>query len=278
MARRTPSSLAVFLRAAALLLALPFFFTAYALVGHTLDLALLLPFFPRRRRLVATRLAAHWGSALFRLGTAIGRVTLVQRGHLPAPSSRPLLIIANHQSLLDIPLLLHLCGPLLPRFVLKRELAWGIPNISPATRAAAFAFVDRRPRARSRNHRALQRFAQLLVDDGATGVLFPEGTWETDGIPLPFKPGGLRTLLAEGRFDVLPVVIEGTHRAQRFSDFLRRLGDLSLTVVLAPVIPAAETTDVEALRARLEAHLQSTLTELRTSPENTFDQRENEPQ
>ncbi len=273
MARRPPSSFAVFLRAAALLLALPVFFTAYAVVGHALDLALLLPLFPRRRRLVATSLAAHWGSALFRLGAAIGHVSLVQRGQLPALSSRPLLIVANHQSLLDIPLLFHLCGALLPRFVLKRELAWGIPNVSPATRAAAFAFVDRRPRARSRNHLALQRFAQRLVEDGATGVLFPEGTWEPDGNPLPFKPGGLRALLAEGRFDVLPVVIEGTHRAQRFIDFLRRLGDLSITVVVAPVIPAAETTDVDALRARLEAHLRDTLAELRSPPENSFDPR-----
>lgn len=268
MARRPPSPLAVLLRAAALLTALPLIVCIYAIYGHFCDLALLLPLFPRRRRNIATRLAEHWGGAIYRLGTSLGGARILQRGRLPPPSSRPLLVVANHQSLIDIPLLFHLCRGHRPRFVLKRELRWGIPNVSPGTRAAAFAFVDRRPQRRPHNRAALQRFADLLVEDGATGVIFPEGTWETDGVPLPFKPAGLRALLAGARFDVVPVVIDGTHRAQTFGDFLRRLGDLPITVVVGPVIPAAETADVDALLIQLEAQLRVTMDGIRrASPE-----------
>ena len=126
----------------------------------------------------------------------------------------------------------------------------------------------RRPQRRPHNRAALQRFADLLVEDGAVGVIFPEGTWEPEGRPLPFKPAGLRALLAGARFDVVPVVIDGTHRAQTFGDFLRRLGDLSITVVVGPVIPAAETADVDALLIQLEAQLAVTMDGIRrASPE-----------
>lgn len=274
MARRPSSRLLRLLRAAALLALLPLVFTAYAVYGHFCDLALLLPLFPRRRRLVATRLADHWGNTLFSLGTSVGGAVITQRGRFPERGERPVLVVANHQSLLDIPLLFRVCRGKLPRFVLKRELRWGIPNVSPATRAAGFAFVDRRPGARAQNLASLTRFAELLVEDGATGVLFPEGTWEPEGEPLPFRPTGLRALLAAAPFDILPVVIEGSFRAQTFLDFLRRLGDLHVAIVVGPLIPSAEARDLDALLPRLEAALRATLIELRSAPENAFDPRE----
>ena len=252
--------LAARLRAAAVLAALPFVIAGYGIVGRVC-LVLLLPF-PRTLRMTAMRLARHWGRALFALARGVGALRLEVEGEVPARA--PFLVVANHQSLLDIPILFHVFARHLPRFVLKRELRWGLPNVSPATRAAGYAFVDRRPEAREDNLRTLERLATGLADDGAIGVIFPEGTWEPEGRPLPLKPAGLKAMLAAAPLDVLPVVSYGSWRVQRFRDLWVGLGDLRVRVRLGRVIPAAEARrDLDELVARLERHFADTVEEMR---------------
>ena len=51
------------------------------------------------------------------------------------------------------------------RFIMKSELEWGIPNVSPGSRLAGYAFVDRRPEARHGNVERVHRHAIGGVED-----------------------------------------------------------------------------------------------------------------
>jgi 1-acyl-sn-glycerol-3-phosphate acyltransferase len=113
------------------------------------------------------------------------RVRVVGRPALETP----LLIVANHVSWLDIPLI----GALAPVvFVAKREVAhW--PLIGAAARQQGTIFVDRNARARTRE---VSDTIATRLRRGHPVVLFAEGT-SSDGLHvLPFRSGLIGATLA----------------------------------------------------------------------------------
>lgn len=118
--------------------------------------------------------------------------------------SRPHVVVANHQSMIDICALFRAL-PVPVRFVLKQELA-KVPFVGWYARAMGMVFIERssaRSSAR-RLHAAVQ-----TVRAGASVCAFPEGTRSRDGTVGPFK-GGAFQLAIESGVDVLPVAIEGS--------------------------------------------------------------------
>lgn len=101
--------------------------------------------------------------------------------------ARPALVVANHQSWIDIPALFRAL-PVPLRYLAKRELG-AVPFLGAYIRAMGMVFVDR----------------------GAHVVSFPEGTRSADGRPGHFKSGGFGAALEAGA-DVLPVAIVGAGR------------------------------------------------------------------
>ncbi|MGE5839009.1 MAG: lysophospholipid acyltransferase family protein [Deltaproteobacteria bacterium] len=118
----------------------------------------------------------------------------------------PRIYMVNHQSYFDIfALLAHL--PLQFKFVLKQELM-RIPFLGSAMRRARYVGIDRddpRKSIRSMNE-AADRFRE-----GASILIFPEGTRSPDGQLQAFKAGGFHLAL-KARGDIVPVSIVGTHR------------------------------------------------------------------
>jgi len=117
----------------------------------------------------------HWwhGFALDQLG-----VRVVETG--AASHDRPLLIVANHSSWLDIPVL---ASRLPLAFVAKSEVA-GWPVFGLFARLQRCVFVERERRART------GVAAGVLADRLAAGdamVLFPEGTSSDGNGVLPFR-------------------------------------------------------------------------------------------
>src|SRR5207244_3034643 len=130
-------------------------------------------------------------------------------GELPAGAG--LVIVSNHQSLIDIPLLIATFPAANPLFVLKQELRWGIPNISPAARLGGHAFVSRKRNDR-KQFETLASLGRRLASEPVSAVIFPEGTRSRDGRLGPFKPAGVAKLLrAAPAAPVIPVAIDGTH-------------------------------------------------------------------
>ena len=114
-------------------------------------------------------------------------------------------IMANHESALDIPVLLAaLPTSLEVRFLAKKSL-FSIPFLGWAMRSAGFVPVDREDRSS-----AAAMLEQTLgeVRRGASPRIFPEETWTLDGRLLPFQRGGFLVALKTG-LAILPIGLEG---------------------------------------------------------------------
>jgi 1-acyl-sn-glycerol-3-phosphate acyltransferase len=120
----------------------------------------------------------------------------------------PWVILANHQSLLDIPVLLASL-PVPVRFLAKRSL-FRIPVFGQAIAAAGFIPVDRGNR-----ERAGRAFVRALhqIERGSSVLVFPEETRSPTGEILPFKRGALLMALRSG-VPLVPVGISGTQEIQ----------------------------------------------------------------
>ncbi len=117
------------------------------------------------------------------------------------------LVMSNHQSLYDIPVLFVVIGSGI-RMVAKKELFY-VPVFGKALAAGGFIAIDRRNRDAAL--RSLQRAGDLLVS-GTHVWIAPEGTRSKTGRLLPFKKGAFYLALEAG-LPILPVTLDGTRNA-----------------------------------------------------------------
>ncbi|MCB2193114.1 MAG: 1-acyl-sn-glycerol-3-phosphate acyltransferase [Deltaproteobacteria bacterium] len=113
----------------------------------------------------------------------------------------------NHASALDIPSLQSVM-PKNFRWVAKKEL-FSIPLFGPALGSIGNIPIDRSV-GRQAMHSLI--LASQRVSDGASVVIFPEGTRSEDGKLLPFKSGGFLLAIKSGR-PVVPFYLHGTRQA-----------------------------------------------------------------
>ena len=143
-----------------------------------------------------------------RLGVVVTKLNPLWELHvdgLPAGGlAAPCVVVSNHQSLADIPLLSHL--PWEMKWVAKRSL-FRLPAIGWMMRMAGDIPLERTD-ARS-GARSLMRAARYLRQ-GCPVMFFPEGTRSRDGGVGRFHEGAFRLALRE-RVDVLPVAVDGSH-------------------------------------------------------------------
>ncbi|MFH1156994.1 MAG: lysophospholipid acyltransferase family protein [Pseudomonadota bacterium] len=113
-------------------------------------------------------------------------------------------VVANHQSMVDIPVLHGWLG-LKIKWVMKKELK-RIPVFGHGCESLGCIYVDRFDR-----EAAIQAMkdADSYLDDTASVIFFPEGTRSRDGKLLPFKKGAFRYALHSG-LPILPVTIKNT--------------------------------------------------------------------
>jgi 1-acyl-sn-glycerol-3-phosphate acyltransferase len=122
-------------------------------------------------------------------------------------------IVSNHQSLADIPLITHL--RLDTKWLAKAEL-FRLPVVGWLLRMAGDVPVDRTDRRKAAH--ALLQCARYLRQRCSV-VFFPEGTRSLDGEVLPFNEGPFRLAIRE-QVQVLPLVVEGSGSALPRSSWL----------------------------------------------------------
>lgn len=140
------------------------------------------------------------------------------------------IVMANHTSIYDIPVLL-LTTPWRLRFLAKRQL-FKLPLFGPALSAAGFVPVQRgRRRSGARTFAA----ARKVLDGDCSLVIFPEETRSTDGKLLRFRAGGALLAMTTG-IAVLPVGIRGALQVRPRDSRMIRPGTISVHygVPLAP--------------------------------------------
>ncbi|CAG4999218.1 hypothetical protein DYBT9275_02180 [Dyadobacter sp. CECT 9275] len=135
------------------------------------------------------------------------RITFRNLGQLP--ENRPIIFIANHQSMFDISGMTWYLRKHYPRFVSKIELAKGIPSISYNLRNGGAAIIDRKDGKKALVE--IARLGKLIHDEKASAIIFPEGTRTASGKMRDFQPGGVATLLKRAPDAlVVPIAIKGT--------------------------------------------------------------------
>lgn len=152
-------------------------------------------------RRASVRVAHLWGRCCLWLAG----VPVAVEGRERIAAGGRYVIMANHESGLDIPALLSALPPSIElRFLAKRSL-FRVPFLGWSMRAMGFIPVDREDRST-----AAVTLAQTLaqVRQGGSPLVFPEETFTADGCLRPFSRGGFLVALKSG-LPILPVGLEG---------------------------------------------------------------------
>lgn len=190
-------------------------------------MAICLSFLDRHGR-VPHKVARIWARSILMVSGVPVRV----EGLAHVDPDRPAIYMANHQSLFDIPVLLaHL--PVQFRWLAKAEL-FTIPLFGYAMRRAGYISIDRSDRKSA--FQSLKR-AALAIREGASVLIFPEGTRSADGSIGLFKKGGF-ILAVDAGVPVVPVVVHGTRAIMPKQTF--RIAGGSVSVRLHPPVMAGD--------------------------------------
>ncbi|RYF62118.1 MAG: 1-acyl-sn-glycerol-3-phosphate acyltransferase [Cytophagaceae bacterium] len=156
------------------------------------------------------------------------------------PTGRPLIFVANHQSMFDISPIAWYLRRYTPVFVSKIELGRGTPSVSYNLRKSGAALVDRNDPRQALSE--IGRLGQRVKEGVCSAVIFPEGTRSRDGHPKPFAGAGLAILLRKcPNALIVPIAITGTGKFNPEGLFpLRPFSHMTWTV-LPPIEPAGLT-------------------------------------
>lgn len=162
--------------------------------------------------------------------THILGTTYVVSGREKLPSNKPLIFVANHQSLYDIPPFIWFMRAWHPKFISKKELGKGIPSVSYNLRYGGSALIDRKDPKQALPE--IKKCAELINNNNYSVVIFPEGTRSKTGAPKPFSVNGLKMLykFAPDAYFV-PVTIKNSWKMTRYGQFPLGIGNrLKFTV------------------------------------------------
>jgi 1-acyl-sn-glycerol-3-phosphate acyltransferase len=130
------------------------------------------------------------------------------------PTGRPLIVVANHQSTWDVPVVVWAFRKHHPKFISKIELGKGIPSISYNLRHGGSALIDRKNGGQS--IKELIKLGQRIEKNNYCACIYPEGTRSKDGKVKKFQSGGVKTLMkASPSAVVVPFVIDGHHELHK---------------------------------------------------------------
>ena len=171
--------------------------------------------------------------------------------------NKPAVIIANHQSHLDL-----LCTMMLnPKVVLlTTDWVWKNPIYGVIIRFAEFYPVSD---GYDKNVERLQN----LVKRGYSVVIFPEGTRSVTGEILRFHKGAFQLAQALN-IDILPVFIHGVHDVMPKNDFVLREGKIYVEIGQRLPIVEAKTLDAKELRSHFHEYYIKHLEEIRKEQED----------
>ncbi len=174
------------------------------------------------------------------------------------PVGRPIIFLANHQSMLDIPPLIWFLRKYHAKFISKIELTRGIPSISFNLKYGGAANIDRKDPRQS-----IMEIAKLgtnMKEKNWSTVIFPEGTRSKDGTMKPFLSAGVATILKKCLNALLvPIAIKDSWKAIRYGYYPLNTFTPMYVEVLEPIEPEKRPADElvkeaeERIRAVVEA-------------------------
>jgi 1-acyl-sn-glycerol-3-phosphate acyltransferase len=197
-----------------------------------------------RRGVVLHRFTCFWASMYTWLHPS-WFLSIEGREHVEP--GRAYVIVANHQSTLDILVLFRLFVHF--KWVAKAE-SFLVPFIGWNM------WLNRYVRLRRGDRRSvvsMMKRAERVLREGSSILIFPEGTRSRDGALQPFKQGAF-SLAKRAGVSILPIVIEGTGNALPRRGFVFA-GRHSFRMRVLPPIPydSFATASVADLTTRVRA-------------------------
>lgn len=167
----------------------------------------------------ATAIMTFWGNSVVRLAGI--QLEIEGLEHL---SKEPAVIMSNHASMIDIPILFAAL-PLHLRFIFKHTLAF-VPILGQVMILIEHIPINRGNRKKSMN--SLKR-AGKLIRTGLHILIFPEGTRSRKATLLPFKKGGFILAIQE-QLPIVPVSLSHSRTVCGRNSILTRPGLVKVKV------------------------------------------------
>ena len=176
------------------------------------------------------------------------------------PGREGVLVLMNHQSLLDIPLVVAALRPLHPRIITRARYAAGKPLISHMIRLYQYPVVEPRANVRAQ----IDAIADSARTSPVPMMIFPEGTRTKDGEIGQWREGGLRAILGARRWTVYVLVADGYWQNARMVDFVRNVKRIDgRTLALGPFEGPEPGSDPERFIAEMRERMVGALASLR---------------
>ncbi|MFI5139619.1 MAG: lysophospholipid acyltransferase family protein [Sphingobacteriales bacterium] len=162
------------------------------------------------------------------------RVIFINKQNLPV--GRPIIFLANHQSMFDIPPMIYYLRKYHAKFISKIELTRGIPSISFNLKYGGGANIDRKDSRQSIAE--IIKLATRIKENKWSAAIFPEGTRSKDGKVKTFQVGGIATILKKcPEALIVPIAIDGTWKITRWGYYPLDTFERLTWTVLEPIEP-----------------------------------------
>ena len=235
-----------------------------AAVFQSLVIVPLIWLLPSRRHRILTSWISFMAWYVTRPQSAIGGAVIPQVRQIPCEPG--VLIVMNHQSLMDIPLVVTAVADGYPRILTRRRYARWIPLISQMIRLYQYPIVD--PEAKPGDTRKmLKELRENARSSEVPIAIFPEGTRTKDGDIAPFMKTGLRLLLKSRPWKVYVLVADGYWTHPKFIHFINGMATIKGRMELMGPFEWSDTKgDAEAFTDEIQQMMVDRLAEMRGAP------------
>ena len=177
--------------------------------------------------------ARFWARMILRTS----RVRVALKGAENIQPGKPYVLCVNHQSHMDIPILLAAL-PFQFRFAAKKQL-FRYPFLGWHLRRSGHVPIDR-----ENPHAAIKSLREAVdtIQHGTPVVIFPEGGTSRDGSIKPFKGGGFM-LATKSHVPAVPVTIRGSRAVLMPKTYHVKKGSVEVVIgnpIESADVPAAE--------------------------------------
>ena len=179
------------------------------------------------------------------------RITI--KGAENIPKSGATLFVANHQSYMDIPVMMSVVDR--PIGFVAKEALGKIPFFDQWIVYMKCVLITR---GDTRKALAAILQAAKLLQQGHSLVLYPEGTRSADGSLGEFKAGSLKAA-QKGKAAVVPVAIDGARDIMPRNSFWMYKTDVTVTVLPVISADAVQTMDTKELATLVKGQIADAL-------------------
>ncbi len=165
------------------------------------------------------------------------------------------LVVPNHQSMMDIPLILGYIGPM--PMIAKKELS-KVPGVNWFVKYMGGLFLNRENPTQAAS---VLRQMNKILSSGKSLLVFPEGTRSKDGTVGKFKPAIFK-LAIRNKTKVLPVSIWGTIFLVPKKSLFLNPGPVSM--IIHPPLESSEFQNEEDLAQQVEKIVREGVDKLKT--------------